>query len=289
MKQLEILGLAGLVFTAVKFSFVIAQWIFEKDGDKILRRNLDTIWDELNRLTFRQVAMRLLVRIVEKMRALLQAPRNPRGKLFLAFFILNIVAYVIAQSLFCALENECGRTLGHDEVLSEYGAGRLTLWLCLSFLGSTLLQLSGLYLVHKLLATAALQFGLPKLVLLLAVSTALLVAVFFAQYAVQQVSTYLAFGLGPYWDRMFGNILEGRPYFWATLVLSLFAGFPLVVFLLVLATSTILRTLPNAARAATIWIVWKITTDSTPVLERLGYVAGGVASLSSAIASYIKA
>ena len=134
MKQLEILRLAGLVFTAVKFSFVIAQWIFEKDGDKILRRNLDTIWDELNRLTFRQVAMRLLVRIVEKMRALLQAPRNPRGKLFLAFFILNIVAYVIAQSLFCALENECGRTLGHDEVLSEYGAGRLTHFITHNFI-----------------------------------------------------------------------------------------------------------------------------------------------------------
>ena len=289
MTAIDTLATASLTFTAVKVSFAIVQWVVEKKGDKLLRMHLDALWDRLNRLTLRQLAHRLLSRTVGKSTEGLLKPGRPRKKLLLAFLLLNVLAYLVAESLYCAMKNNCGVTLGHDYVLQRYGASKLLLWLCLNFTGSLLIQLVCLFLIHRMLEIAVSRFSVRRLVVLLIAASLLMIIVFFAQYSAQQLSTYLAFREGPYWDRVLSNVTQITPYFLGTLVLSLAAGLPLVAYVLALLVAVVLRTLPDYARTGMIWVVYKVSSDDSPVLERMGYLAGGIASLSSAISNYVKA
>jgi hypothetical protein len=260
---------AAAAFAVVKAVFYVADWVIEKDGDKLLRRHLDAAWDNLNKQTLGQIANRLLEQVVERASEFLQPGKWPWGKLVAMLFLVNAAAYVIGQAVFCTLKEECGSTLGHDSVLQDYGFGRLFVWLALSFSASVFLQIACLSLVLGLFRLAVPKFGTLKLMGLIFLCAAFVIATFLAQYAAQQVATYLSFERGPYWDKFWTNISGTTPYFWATLILSIVAGFPLVAFLIVISASLVLRLLPSFARSAMIWLVWKITTDSSPVLERL--------------------
>ena len=289
MNPLELLGIAVLVFTAIKTIFAVLQWVLEDKGDPILRGSLDRIHDIVDKLTLRQLSARILFRTVAAVSNRVLRPGKPKWKLVALLFALNTLAYVIGQGMYCHMRNECGSTLGHDSVLAEDGVAKLIVWFLLSFTASTAVQLVCIKLVWRLMKLTAERFTVSRLLLCLAVSVGALPTVLVAQYSIQQLARFIAFGLPPRLENFWLSFTNMTPYFWATCVMAVVAGLPIVAYLIVLAISVTVRSSPNFIRLAFIWVVFKVTTDNTPVLERIGSVAGGIASLSSALAGYLKA
>jgi len=288
MKPLELLGIAVLVFTTVKVSFAVLQWVLEDKADPILRGSLDRIYDHLDKLTFRQLSARILFRTINGLSDRFLRPNRKKWNLVALFFMLNIAAYIVAQSTYCYMRNECGNTLGHDTVLKDYGLVRLLIWSILSFSASTLIQLACISLVWLLMKLAAERLTAYRIALCLTVSLLMLPTIFLTQYFIQQSARLIAFNLPVRLEYLWVSLTSVTPYFWATLILALVTALPIVIYLSVLLASVLVRASPSFVRSALLWIVFKITTDNTPVLERFGSAAGGVASLSSAVAGYLR-
>jgi hypothetical protein len=284
------LATASSAFVLVKSAFFVTEWIVEKPGDKFLRKHLDNLYLRIDALSLRQIAISILTSTSGKLKLLLRGEKTSKYRLISTLFLVNLLAYLLAQGLFCTLRNECGATLGHDLVLKLYGAKELLFWLGLTVGTAMAVQLLCLSLVDRMIKAAIQEFGLVRLLLFYGFAVVLLIAIFFGQYVVQQLSTYLAFGIGPRMDNILSNVTTISPYFVATSLFSLVAGFPLVGFTLALSGAIVLRSLPDAARHGfNDWIILKITTDESPVLKRLGTVAGGVAGILAAAASFLKA
>lgn len=287
--MIDTLIVAAVVFAVAKAAFGVLQWVVEENGNKVVRRHLDALYDCLDGMTFRQIAARLMLRTVNAFDG--RMPRSGRSRVLLivGFIIFNLFAYIVGQFYFCSAKADCGTNLGHDFVLEKYGLTGLIIWLCLTIIGTLVLQVLGLWFVFRAMASAAIRIGVTRTVLLLLAAVTVVTLVFFAQYAVQQLATQVAFKIPPRWEKVLPNILAIDRYFVATLILTAAAALPLLALLLVLVLAFFMRILPKMARTAMAWLVWKITTDSTPVLERLGYVTGGIASVSSALVGYLKA
>lgn len=287
--MINTLIIAALVFAVAKAAFSILQWVVEEKGNKVLRRHLDALYDRLDRMTFRQISTRLMVRTVRAFDARMPKTNRSRISLILGLMLFNLATYIVGQFYFCSTKAECGSNLGHDSVLEDHGLTDLLIWICLTIVGSIVLQVIGLWFIFRTMASAAIRTSPTRMTFLLIAATTTVTLVFFAQYAVQQLATLAAFDIPPRWEKVLPNILTLNRYFVATLILTAAAALPILALLMVLVLALIMRILPGFARTAMAWFVWRITTDSTPVLERLGYVTGGVASFSSALLSYLKA
>ena len=288
MSPLELLGLSTLIFTLVKMAFASAQWITDEAGETFLRRHLDALYDTLDSLTYSQIVGRVLKRTRETLSH--RTPTNWKQRLnfVLLFTALNLFTYLIAQGMYCAMRNECNNNLGHDAVLAEHGVIRLCIWLTLTFTGSLLLQLSSIWLTWSMLVAAAAKPTLLTALHHTLASLILLVAVFFLQYSIQMLATHFAFLTPLRWERMLSNIAALSPYILATAILALAASLPTFIYILTLAASILLRLMPTWLRKLFKWTVYRVTTDKTPVLDRLGYVTGGMASVAAAIAGYLR-
>lgn len=306
--MVEALLTAAAVFGVIKISFLFFDWVLSDDGDIFVRKQLDVLWEKLDKYSLKEILHLSLTRLVLRVREAYRKTKHPVIKLFVITFTINFLSVLLAMFLESVYLEGNSYFEGYESVILKFGDDRYFIYACivLPLLGM-ILDCVSLFITWVLLRNAAAASSLIVAInhLIIDVTLALVAVCWmaFCLFLVSEISVFINVPAVPpevglrgiqevlvsSWDSV---ISEFVPFFFSAdawsftvtiLVVSISAAFPTFAYSVLLAVCILVHVTPRWLHRFITRCIYLITTEDTPVLKRLGTAFGGAAALAVAI------
>lgn len=291
--------MVAAAFLLVKAAFEFLVWVGAEDKDAIYRRHLDSLFDALDEHSLYELARQLAEKVVSRLGLADGSALSGLG--VIAFAAALMINYVSLLFSFAEMARH-----NVNFVLADVTLPRAA-WLLfreLGFTGSqqmawmsacnTLWALAAFFMSRRSLLTVIRAEGTGSLLGSLARQAGIFVLAFFAMFASLFASV---------WFYDWGGNTETQQYLYTQSVRMLY-GFdknlvsllllnavvsciPSAIYFVLLFSLTLARAAPNWVRTAIRHVVFRLTTDSQPVLKQLATIFGICAALLTAARTLI--
>lgn len=282
---------SAALFGLVKLVFAFFGWLLEPE-DRVFRKHLDALWDELHKRTLYQSVNRTLIVIHYRLLSLFETDRASKVFFWCSFAVSYLIS-LIALGFFGASEK--GTFIGTIASISPVGHfGLLFLAMVLAFLAKVSLQTTTALLWHitsgSKLSVIILHALLQIALILIAFVITMAQFHFIAEPWLYEPGNWPGSVVWAILARIpeLLHALPFRPlkYFLFVGILTLNCAFPTLAYLAALGLMCLIW--PRWEWLVVRRVIYLLTTNKSPVLKQLGDFFGGLAAALTFMAQLIK-